>query len=94
MLTLVLLLLMLHNVVNVNRPTPKGNSYFIIDDCVNQIIGSLLIVDSKSIFSLKPSNIKMPVKSQTGDCCDLSIQEKSSKVLERKSNNAEQQYYF
>ena len=78
-----------------NRLTPKFNSYFIIDDCVNQTIGSLLTVDSKSVFSLKPSNIKTPPQSHTlGDCCDLSIHEKTSEVLERKSNNVEQQYYF
>ena len=29
-----------------NRPVTKGNSYFIIDDCVNQETESLLTVDS------------------------------------------------
>ena len=54
-----------------NRPTTKSNSYFIIDDCVNQETESLLTVDSKSIFSPKPSNTNTPTKSQTlGDCCD------------------------
>ena len=60
-----------------NRPTTKGNSYFIIDDCVNQETESLLAVDSKSIFSPKPSNINTPTKSQTyGDYCDLLTQKK------------------
>ena len=55
----------------------------------------MLTVDSKSVFSLKPSNIKTPAKSQTlRDCSDLSIHEKISEVSERKSNNVEQQYYF
>ena len=59
-----------------NRPTTKGNSYFNIDDCVNQETESLLTVDSKSIFSPKPSNID--------------TQENVSDALERKSNNVEQ----
>ena len=74
-----------------NRPTTKGNSYFIIDDCVNQETESLLAVDSKSIFSPKPSNINTPTKSQTyGDYCDLLTQKNVSEALERKSNNVEQ----
>ena len=73
-----------------NRPTTKGNSYFNIDDWVNQETESLT-VDSKSIFSPKPSNIDTPTKSQTlGDCCDLLTQENVSDALERKSNNVEQ----
>ena len=47
-----------------NRLTAKGNSYFIIDDCVNQETESLLTVDSKSIFSPKPSNKNTSAKSQ------------------------------
>ena len=55
-----------------NRPKTKGNSYFIIDDCVSQETESLLIVDSKSIFSPKLPNVNTPTKSQTlGDCCEL-----------------------
>ena len=51
----------------------------------------LLTVDSKSIFSPKPSNINTPTKSQElGDCCDLLTQENVSDALERKSNNVEQ----
>ena len=58
-----------------NRPTTKGNSYFIINDCVNQETESMLTVNSKSIFSTNHSNINMPTKSQTlGDCCDLLTQ--------------------
>ena len=73
-----------------NRPTTKGNSYFNIDDWVNQETESLT-VDSKSIFSPKPSNIDTPRKSQTlGDCCDLLTQENVSDALERKGNNVEQ----
>ena len=75
----------------VNRPTTKGYSYFIIDDRVNQETESLLTVDSKSIFSPKPSNINRSTKSQTlGDCCDPLTQENVSEALERKSNNVEQ----
>ena len=74
-----------------NRPTTKGNSYFIIDDCINQKPENVLTVDSKSIFSPKPSNINTPTKSQTlGDCCDTLTQENVSEALERKSNNVEQ----
>ena len=74
-----------------NRPTTKGNSYFIIDDCINQKPENMLTVDSKSIFSPKPSNINTPTKSQTlGDCCDPQTQENVSEALERKSNNVEQ----
>ena len=52
-----------------NRRITKGNSYFIIDDCVNQKTESLLTVGSKNVFSPKPSKIKTPTKSQTlGDC--------------------------
>ena len=73
-----------------SRPTTKGDSYFIIDDCVNQEIESLLTVDSKSVFSPKPSNINTPTKSQTlGDCGDPLTQKNVSEALERKSNNAE-----
>ena len=51
----------------------------------------MLTVDSKSIFSPKPSNINTPTKSQAlGDCCDLLTQENVSDALERKSNNVEQ----
>ena len=74
-----------------NRPTTKGNSYFIIHDCVYQETESLLTVDTKSIFSPKPSNINTLTKSQTlGDCCDPLTQENVSEALERKSNNVEQ----
>ena len=73
-----------------NWPTTKGNSYFIIDDCVNQETESLLTVDSKSIFSPKPSYINTPTKSQTGDCCDPLMQENVSEAPERKSNDVEQ----
>ena len=74
-----------------NRPATKDNSYFIIDNCVNQETESLLTVYSKSVFSPKPPNINAPTKSQTlGDCCDLLMQENVSEVLERKSNNVEQ----
>ena len=46
-----------------------------------------MTVDSKSIFSPKPSNINTPTKSQElRDCCDLLTQENVSDVLERKSN--------
>ena len=72
-----------------NRPTTKGNSYFIIDDCVNQETESLWTVDQKSTFSPKPSNINTPRKSQTLDSCDLLTQEKVSAALVRKSNNVE-----
>ena len=69
-----------------NRPTTKGNSYFIIDNCVNQERESLLIVDSKSIFSPKPSNINTPTNSQTlEDYCDLLTQGNVSEVLEKKA---------
>ena len=72
-----------------NRATSKGNSYFIIDDCVNQETESLLTVDSKSIFSPEPSNINIPTKSQTiVDCCDPLTQENVSKALERKIKRA------
>ena len=51
----------------------------------------MLTVDSKSIFSPKPSNINTPTKSQElRDCCDLLTQENVSDALERKSNNVEQ----
>ena len=74
-----------------NRPTTKGNSCFIIHDCVNQEIESLLAVDSKSIFPPKPSNINTPTKHQTlRDCCDSLTQENVSEALEKKSNNVEQ----
>ena len=57
-----------------------------------QAIESLLTVDSKSVFS---SNIKTPTKSQTlEDCCYLLTHEKISEILERKSNNVEQQVYL
>ena len=47
----------------------------------------MLTVDSKSIFSPKPSNINTPTKSQElRDCCDLLTQENVSDALERKSN--------
>ena len=56
-----------------NRPTFKGNSYFIMNDCVNQETESLLTVDLKSIFSPKPSTINVPIKSQRlGEYCDQS----------------------
>ena len=62
-----------------NRPTTMGNLYFNIDYCVNQETESLLTVDSKSVFSPKPSKIKTPTKSQTlGDCYDLLTKETSS----------------
>ena len=74
-----------------NRPTTKGNSYFIIDDWANQETESLLTIVSKSTFFPKPYNVKAPTKSQTlGDCCDLLTQENVSEALERKSNNVEQ----
>ena len=78
-----------------NRATSKGNSYFIIDDCVNQETESLLTVDSKSIFSPKPSNINTSTISETlGDCYDPLTQENISEALERKSNNVEQPVSF
>ena len=78
-----------------NRATSKGNSYFIIDDCVNQETESLLTVDSKSIFSPKPSNINTSTISETlGDCYDPLTQENVSEALERKSNNVEQPVSF
>ena len=59
-----------------------GNSYFIIDDCVNK---------KTNQESPKPSNINASAGSQTsGDCCDLLTQENVSDALERKSNNVEQ----
>ena len=74
-----------------NRPTFKGNSYFIMNDCVNQETECLLTVDLKSIFSPKPSSINVPIKSQRlGEYCDLLTQENVSEDLERKSNNLEQ----
>ena len=78
-----------------NRATSKSNSYFIIDDCVNQETESLLTVDSKSIFSPKPSNINTSTISETlGDCYDPLTQENVSEALERKSNNVEQPVSF
>ena len=72
-----------------NRPTTKGNSNFIIDDCVNQETESMLTVDSKSIFSPNPSNINVPTKSQTlGDFRDLLTQENISEALERKKKQS------
>ena len=65
-----------------NRPTTKGNSYFIIDDWANQETESLLTVVSKSTFFPKPYNVKAPTKSQTsGDCCDLLTQENVSEAF-------------
>ena len=78
-----------------NRATSKDNSYFIIDDCVNQETESLLTVNSKSIFSPKPSNINTSTISETlGDCYDPLTQENVSEALERKSNNVEQPVSF
>ena len=73
-----------------NRPTSKGDSYFIIDDSVNQETESLLTVDTKSIFSPKPSNVNTPT---LGDCRDPLTQKNVSEVLESKSNNAEHQFH-
>ena len=68
-----------------NRATSKGNSYFIIDDCVNQETEIFLILDSKSIFSLKPSNINTSTISETlGDCYDPLTQKNVSEGLEKK----------
>ena len=66
----------------------KQTNNYGLDDCFKQETESLLTVDSKSIFSPKPSNINTPTKFQIlGDCCDLLTQENVSDALERKSNN-------
>ena len=69
----------------------KQTNNYGLDDCFKQETESLLTVDSKSIFSPKPSNINTPTKFQIlGDCCDLLRQENVSDALERKSNNVKQ----